>query len=198
VRRGSAGPPGGVTAAAGLERTLWLVRHAQAATVSPTGRDADRPLVAKGHHQARRLAASLQAWGARPDRVLSSPWLRAAATAEGLRGAAPLAFLDALASPGAAAASAAIVAALAPDEREAVVVGHEPWVSALASWWLCGDELGLRIAFRKAAVMALVGVPGPGRMALTGFVPMRWLNPPTGCAPAPPGPRRRSRCATPA
>lgn len=159
-----------------LERTVWLVRHAQAATVSPTGADADRPLVDKGHAQTRRLAAALRAWGARPDRVLSSPWLRAAQTAEGLRGGAPVTYLDALAAPGAAEASAAIVAALGPDERTAVVVGHEPWVSELASWWLCGDELGVHLTFRKAAVVALVGVPGPGRMALEGFAPMRWIK----------------------
>lgn len=159
-----------------VERTLWLVRHAQAATVSPTGSDAERPLIAKGHDQARRLAAALAAWGVRPDRVLSSPWLRAAATAEGLRGHAPVTYLDALAAPGAAAASAAIVEALAPGERTAVVVGHEPWVSSLASWWLCGSETGLTVAFRKAAVMSLVGVPGAGRMTLTGFAPMRWVK----------------------
>jgi phosphohistidine phosphatase len=158
------------------ERTLWLVRHAQAATVSPTGSDADRPLIDKGHDQARRLAAALAGWGVRPDRVLSSPWLRAAATAEGLRGKAPVTYLDALASPGAAETSAAIVEALAPKERSAIVVGHEPWVSALASWWLCGSESGLYVAFRKAAVMSLVGVPGAGRMTLTGFVPMRWVK----------------------
>jgi phosphohistidine phosphatase len=165
-----------MTRASEMERTVWLVRHAQAATVSPTGRDADRPLIGKGHDQARRLAAALAAWEARPDRVLASPWLRAAATAEDLRDHVPIAYLDALAAPGAAAASAAIVEALAPTDRSAVVVGHEPWVSSLASWWLCGSESGLYVAFRKAAVMALVGVPGAGRMTLTGFAPMRWIK----------------------
>ena len=165
-----------VTTTNDRERTLWLVRHAQAASVSPTGSDADRPLIAKGHDQVQRLATALTAWGARPDRVLSSPWLRAAATAEGLRGQAPVSYLDALAAPGAAAASTAIAEALAPDESSAIVVGHEPWVSSLASWWLCGSESGLYVAFRKAAVMSLVGVPGAGRMTLTGFVPMRWIK----------------------
>lgn len=160
-----------------LERTVWLVRHAQAASVSPTGADADRPLVDKGHDQARRLSTALAAWDARPDRVLASPWLRAAQTAEALRDGAPITYLDELAAPGAAEASAAIVAALSPEERGVVVVGHEPWMSELASWWLCGDELGVHLAYRKAAVMALVGVPGAGRMTLTGFAPMRWIKP---------------------
>lgn len=160
----------------GIERLVYLVRHAQAATVSPTGSDADRPLIAKGHAQAHRLRKALAAWGEPPERVLSSPWLRALETAEGLRGDAPVTHLDALAMPGAAATSAAIVQALSGDVRRVAVVGHEPWTSALASWWLCGDEGCAQVAFRKAAVMALVGVPGPGRMALVGFVPMRWVN----------------------
>ncbi len=172
-----------MTRASEMERTLWLVRHAQAATVSPTGRDADRPLIDKGNDQTRRLATALSTWEARPDRVLASPWLRAAGTAEGLRGNAPVTYLDALAAPGAAATSAAIVEALAPTERNVIVVGHEPWVSALASWWLCGSEACLYVAFRKAAVMALVGVPGAGRMTLTGFASMRWIKALQGGAP---------------
>jgi phosphohistidine phosphatase len=156
-----------------------LVRHAQAATAPPVGgRDADRPLIAKGHDQARRLARALEAWELRPARVLSSPWLRAAATAEALRGdpPAPVAYLDALAAGDPGAASAAIAAALGPGERTAVVVGHEPWLGELASWWLTGDADGLQVAYRKAAAMVLVGGLGPGAMTLTAFVPMRMVK----------------------
>ena len=158
------------------EITLWLVRHARAADRAIDGVDAHRPLVAKGVDQARHLAAALTAWEVRPDVVLTSPWLRALTTAEALAGAAPLRRLDALAQPDASLASAAIAAALRPADRTVLAVGHEPWLAALASWWLCGSEGGVAIDFRKASALALAGAPGPGRMTLTGFVPVRWLK----------------------
>jgi phosphohistidine phosphatase len=159
-------------------RTVWLVRHAEAADRALDGVDAHRPLVAQGVDQARRLAQALAARGVRPDLVLTSPWLRAVSTAEALRGEAPLRHLDALSAPDAAATSAAIAAALGPTDRTVLVVGHLPWLPALASWWLCGSEEGVAIEFGKASALTLAGVPGPGRMTLTGFVPMRWLTTP--------------------
>lgn len=155
-----------------------LVRHATATDGAPAGgTDADRPLVAKGIAQARRLAAALEGWALRPDRVLASPWLRAAESGELLRGdaSAPLVLLEALAAPGAAAQSAAIAAALAPTDRVVVVVGHEPWMSELAAWWLTGRDDGLRIAYRKAAALVATGAPGPGELTLEAFVPARLL-----------------------
>jgi phosphohistidine phosphatase len=162
-----------------VARTFVLVRHATAAERAPEGGpDADRPLVAKGLAQARRLAAALDGWGLRPDRVLASPWRRAAETAELLRGeaSAPLALLAALAAPGADAQSAAVAAALTPADRVVLVVGHEPWTSELAAWWLTGGEDGLRIAYRKAAALVATGVPGPGGLVLEAFVPARMLR----------------------
>jgi phosphohistidine phosphatase len=164
-------------------RTFVLVRHATAADAPPAGgADADRPLVAKGIDQTRRLAAALDAWGLRPDRVLCSPWRRAVETAALLHEAAsaPAAaaptHLDALAAPGAAAQSAAIAAACAATDRVVALVGHEPWTSELAAWWLTGSDDGLRIAYRKAAALVATGVPGPGGLTLEAFVPVRLLR----------------------
>lgn len=155
------------------------MRHATATEVPPAaGTDADRPLVAKGIAQARRLAAALDGWGLRPDRVLASPWRRAVETAELLRGepSAPLALIAALAAPGADAQSAAVAAALTPADRVVLVVGHEPWTSALAGWWLTGGEDGLKIAYRKAAALVATGAPGPGGLVLEAFVPARMVR----------------------
>ena len=155
------------------------MRHATATEWPPAGgSDANRPLVAKGSDQARRLGTALDGWGLRPARVVTSPWRRAAETAALLRGepAAPLDVLEALAAPGAAAQSAAIAGAVAPTDRVVVVVGHEPWTSELAAWWLTGRDDGLRIAFRKAAALVATGVPGPGGLALEAFVPARLLR----------------------
>ncbi len=156
-----------------------LVRHATATDRAPDGGpDAERPLVAKGEAQARRLAQALEAWGLRPDRVLASPWRRAAETAQLLSGepSVPLVLVGALAAPGAAAQSAAVAAALAPTDRVVVVVGHEPWTSELAAWWLTGRDDGLRIAYRKAAALVATGRPGPGGLMLEAFVPARLLR----------------------
>lgn len=172
---GDAPPAGG----APPDRTFVLVRHARAAERAPDGAgDARRPLVPKGVAQARRLAAALDAWGWRPDRVLASPWWRAVETAQLLRAdaATPLVLLDALAAPGAAAQSAAVAAALAPGDRVVAVVGHEPWTSELAAWWLTGRDDGLRIAYRKAAALVSTGAPGPAGLTLEAFVPERLLR----------------------
>lgn len=62
---------------------LWLLRHAHAGDPAKwKGPDADRPLSAKGRTQADRLARFLAEHDQRPDRLVSSPKVRAVQTAE--------------------------------------------------------------------------------------------------------------------
>ena len=57
---------------------LWLLRHGDAADGSP---DAERPLTAKGEEQSRAAGAALKALGVEVSACLTSPKVRAAATA---------------------------------------------------------------------------------------------------------------------
>jgi phosphohistidine phosphatase len=112
---------------------LVLVRHAEAAPGDP---DELRTLTPTGHEQARQLGERLRAQGVAPDAVLSSPLLRARATAAGLGFGEPVA-LDELA-PGATADD--VRSAIAGRGDTVVVVGHQPDCSLVTAALRGGDE----------------------------------------------------------
>jgi phosphohistidine phosphatase len=62
-------------------KTLFLVRHAKSSRDDPTLADRDRPLNDRGLHDAPRMGHRLAKRGAKPDAIVSSPALRALATA---------------------------------------------------------------------------------------------------------------------
>ena len=154
---------------------LLLIRHAQAAehdeTLYPD--DAVRPLVAKGKKTQRRMARELKRHGLIPSRVFSSPWKRAWQTARvvvdetGLPKSARI-VCQALTTQPDLTALAGEIGEVAPDETIALV-GHEPWMSELASLLLTGRSSGLIIDFAKSGVMVieasdLAGKTGPGTL----------------------------------
>ena len=180
---------------------LYLIRHAQAAERGASYPDDTlRPLVAKGEAQAVLLTEALTRQGVCFTRLATSPWLRARQTAEPLRVLAggELVLLDALAQ-GDPTETIAALRGLAAESRSSAAlqrasgragtsgrptadafagmrlaaVGHEPWLSMLASWLLSGRAHGMAVTFRKAAVMTLAGEPRAGGMSLLSFLPMR-------------------------
>lgn len=62
---------------------LYLVRHSKAEPVHPLGDEA-RPLSAKGRQRLEDLASDPKSWDWSPGTWVSSPYLRARQTAEGL------------------------------------------------------------------------------------------------------------------
>lgn len=62
--------------------TLILMRHAKSSWEEDVAEDFDRPLAPRGHDDARRMGAWLQTHDHLPQLILSSPALRAKATAE--------------------------------------------------------------------------------------------------------------------
>ena len=140
---------------------VLLIRHAQAAeqdaTVYPD--DTLRPLVPKGRRTHARLVRRLRKQGLVPDRVFSSPWKRAWQTARitiremGLPRERRIR-CDAMAEPPRVDAIAADIGEVGPDETIALV-GHEPWMSVLASLLLTGDSQGVRIDFPKSGVLGI-------------------------------------------
>jgi len=63
-------------------KTLILVRHAKSSSNDQTQRDIDRPLNERGRQDAPLMADNLDRHGTHPQRILCSPALRTASTAE--------------------------------------------------------------------------------------------------------------------
>ena len=132
--------------------TLLLVRHAKAEAEHPLG-DAARPLTAEGRDAFWRHARDLARRFA-PERVVSSPLVRAVQTAELLARATGCAAVD-------------VDGALAPHplapvglerlalrlEGPTAFVGHEPALSDAAARLL--GLPGLGFAFRKGGALCL-------------------------------------------
>ena len=115
-----------------MDLILW--RHAEAEDGQP---DLERRLTAKGHKHAARVAEWLLQRLPAKFLLLSSPALRAQATAEAL--GVPVRTVDALA-PG-ADVRAVLEAAGWPDRKSAVVVvGHQPDLGRVAAFLISGAE----------------------------------------------------------
>lgn len=115
-----------------MDLILW--RHAEAEPGEP---DLARRLTAKGHKQARRMAAWLERHLPDSARILVSPAERARETAAAL--GRRFKTVDAVA-PGTTVADV-LAAANWPDSREPVlIVGHQPTLGAVAAFLLSGEE----------------------------------------------------------
>lgn len=140
----------------------YLIRHAIAEDLSaPSKRDdASRALTARGRVRMRIAARGLLALGVRPQRVLTSPLLRARETAAILveeLGAGGETLWPGLAPGG----GATQVAPGLPALENLMLVGHEPDLGALAAYWLGGGQRP-QLVFRKGAC-ACLSFPLPGR-----------------------------------
>jgi phosphohistidine phosphatase len=168
--------------------SLYLVRHAFAghADASRWPDDARRPLTADGIRRFRTAALGLRAIAPDVDVVLSSGFTRAWDTA------ALLHEVTGWPEPRPAPALEAgkpvepALELLRGHEGESVaLVGHEPFLSRLASILCAGREDALRLELKKGAV-ALLRVerpPGPGSAALRWAVSPRILYSVDGVSP---------------
>jgi phosphohistidine phosphatase len=152
---------------------LFLVRHAPAVASRRGAGDADRRLSPRGRLKFVLVARGLRRLGIRFDRVLYSPKARAAETAEIL---APLVKGTSASSQALTRAPSAALLNEIRGERVAVV-GHEPWLSALAAWLVTGDrDRGTRFEMKKGGVIVLEGDPRPGAMRLVAALPPKVLR----------------------
>lgn len=154
---------------------LHIIRHAIAEDHRPGLDDAARGLTAKGRDRMRRTVRGLARLEVRFGLVLTSPMRRARETAALL---APLSereveLEELLAAP----PGPSLVARLGGLEESSVaVVGHEPWLSELASLLLTGSTEGARLQLKKGAVCVLEGRPGLVSMTLVAHWPPRTLR----------------------
>ena len=120
-------------------KTLYLLRHAEAVPSHECARDSLRALTEAGRRQAEEAARTAQKNGASFDRILTSPYLRAAETAE--------IFADVYGMPGqtiqepslACGCSVGAVKKLIVEHRDAravLCVGHEPDLGIIAGAFL--------------------------------------------------------------
>ena len=159
-----------------------LVRHGPATPVGHDGvrTDAERPLSVGGRRRTEEAAAGLATLLPGAVTLLASPLRRAQDTAEVLAGAldvtGSVVTSDALALGG-PYEQIGDEPALGRATGSVVLVGHEPSLAGLASWWLTG-QADLRIAWRKAGALAIdhPGTPRPGGGTLAWFLPPRVLR----------------------
>lgn len=145
---------------------LLLIRHADAGQRDPARWPDDRlrPLSDEGRKVQARVARALGDLGVAPGTIYTSPWARAAESAEilarelGLR--RPAVEAPALAAEPDLARLAREVGRHGEAETVALV-GHSPWMEELAALLLSGDPAGLALDFPKSGVLGLAA----GRLA---------------------------------
>jgi phosphohistidine phosphatase len=139
---------------------LLLNRHAHAGDRDPAQwpDDRDRPLTDKGRKVQRDVSRSLRKLDLAPSLVLTSPWLRAAQTAEIL---VEVARVERPAVPCEPRADDPDLIRLAdhlgqqPTDAIVAMVGHSPWMEELASLLLAGSVAHLRMDFPKSGVVGI-------------------------------------------
>ena len=141
--------------------------------------DGARPLSPAGIRRARKAAAGLKQFSKSPDRLLTSPLVRARQTAQILTEVAgwPQAEEVPQLSPGEPAL--AVLTLLGKDRSKLVaVVGHQPGLGALLTTCLLGNGRALPIEMKKNAIacVSFEGSPRAGRAALKWLATPRMLR----------------------
>jgi phosphohistidine phosphatase len=149
---------------------LFVVRHAIAEDPRTGQDDASRELTKEGRKKLKQVVSGLRALEIRFDRVLTSPWARAAETARLL---APVCADEPIEtdllcqSP-----RAELLGMIAGSHDTIAVVGHEPWLGELVAWLAFGDTRhGEAIELKKGSVVWLEGNTIPGGLRLRALLP---------------------------
>lgn len=152
--------------------TLFFLRHGQAGSRQDwQGDDSQRPLTAEGSKGMAKEAAAIRGLGLSPDRILSSPFVRAYQTAQIVakaQGAGVDVIRDARLQPGFGPAHLAAILAEHDDTNNIMLVGHEPDFSETIS-----HLTGGRVIMKKGG---LACVELEDRASLDGT--LLWLIPP--------------------
>jgi phosphohistidine phosphatase len=144
---------------------LYIMRHGPAEDSSPSGRDYDRPLSDMGRARTNAVAHELERLGERPQRVLSSPLVRARQTADIV--ARVLGVAVEVRNELAPSETAPDILREVTEARfeRVLVVGHAPDVSILVAE-VIGNR-GHAPGFEPAMVVAIdIGTDGTGKESL--------------------------------
>ena len=156
------------------ERRIYIVRHAIAEDVSHSGRDEDRALTAEGRKKMKRAARGLASLGIAPAHLLASPLVRAQQTAEIVVEALPQLAIETcdLLAPGVDERALTRLLNGSHAGVDVMLVGHEPDLGELLSYWLTGSRGGVETRFKKGAVACLASdtLPPVGKAVLEGLM----------------------------
>jgi phosphohistidine phosphatase len=118
---------------------IYVMRHGPAEDFASSGSDADRALTSPGRERVRAVAKLLAAEDEAPRIIVSSPLVRALQTAEIVAAETSVDRVETTRDLAPGGQAPAFVAALVRDRRKrAMIVGHEPDLSALIAT-LCGS-----------------------------------------------------------
>lgn len=157
---------------------IYLIRHGAAEDATAETGDAERALTAEGRRKMKEVARGLQALGAVPDVILTSPLRRARETAEVvhdvLAGGKPR-ILEALEN---GHPPEAVVSQLPAKTPAIALVGHQPSLGELASYLLTGSSALVPLPFKKGGVAAIsvTAVPPLNPGTLEWFLTARQLR----------------------
>lgn len=153
---------------------LIMVRHAEAGYDAPS--DFERILTDKGHRQSKRVGAFLAAIEVQPDRIVSSPMVRARETAEHLAKALKpkLGLIeDERVACGMRPEEACEILRECSEDETIILTGHEPDFSRTVAY-LIGMQSNGNIDFKKAASAFLeIETPAQAGGVLRAFVPVK-------------------------
>jgi phosphohistidine phosphatase len=136
---------------------LYLFRHGIAVDRGLPGYedDSQRPLTPKGAARIHRVAQTIQRLGVKFDLILSSPYARARETAQIVASLYDikemLHFSENLAPMSPPEALIGEIHEIYGRTLSILIVGHEPYLSAMAGMLLAGDERAA-ITFRKGGL----------------------------------------------
>jgi phosphohistidine phosphatase len=156
---------------------IYFIRHGLAGQFGDYADDARRPLTAAGITKVEQVAQRLPALDVQLDRILTSPYDRAAQTAAILHQQYPQAALE-------------TIPELAPDgefqplydrinqhdrTQSLAIVGHEPNLTQTAAQLLWGwGGIHSRLVLKKTGIIRL---DAPAAGELLGMCELRWLLP---------------------
>jgi phosphohistidine phosphatase len=139
---------------------IYILRHAVAVSREEYQgqEDASRPLTPKGEKEMRKAAKGMKEMGVEFDLLLSSPYLRCVQTAEIVNNVfkrpVEIEFSKHLKPEGASKELMEEINRKYRARRSLLLVGHEPYLSALITLWLGGFE-NMAIELKKGGLCKL-------------------------------------------
>lgn len=155
---------------------LYFLRHAKAAPRGAMGHDEKRPLTPEGEEIARRVAQGIAGMDLAFDQIITSPFTRAARTAEitaRVLKTDKLWTTPSLASDGNPRKLVEEINDNYGSLENILLVGHEPYMSTLLSVLISGDQ-GAQIDLKKSGLAKL----SVKNLRFAKCATLEWLLPP--------------------